>query len=164
MIITDLVMPKMDGFELIRQIRQSPALEKTVIIATSASVYEEDRQRSVASGSDAFLPKPVRAEELLEHLVRLLNLTWREEETPDKTDRGEQEVVFPAAESVSELHELALIGDVNELVERVNALSASDPRLQPFADRMRRFLRRYQMDEISEWLAKNSGVQGSPCK
>ncbi|MCP4696386.1 MAG: response regulator, partial [Gammaproteobacteria bacterium] len=72
-IITDLVMPKTDGYELIRQLRQSPVLKEKIIIATSASAYEADK--SVAAGSDAFSPKPIRIETLLEQLQQLLNLT-----------------------------------------------------------------------------------------
>ncbi len=86
-------------------------------------------------------------------MAHLLCLTWKEQEKVEETDRTEQELVFPSLETVGELYELALIGDVNELTERVSDLSASDSRLQPFAARIQRFLRRYQMDEISEWLA-----------
>lgn len=160
-IITDLLMPEVvlrdaersDGLNLIRRIRQSSDLQKTVIIATSASVYEEDRQRSMASGCDAFLPKPVRAEELLEHLGCLLNIVWIKEKSVGETDRIEQDVVFPDTETVAELYELALVGDVNEMKERVSNLSSSDHQLQLFAERMQRLLRHYRMDEISEWLA-----------
>ncbi|MCP4348759.1 MAG: response regulator [Desulfobacterales bacterium] len=154
-IITDLLMPEMDGFEMIRRIRRDPDLQKTVIIATSASVFEEDRQRSVDAGSDDFLPKPVRAETLIEQLERHLSVAWTEPDTVEETGSAEQELVFPSPETVAELYELALIGDVNELTERVSDLSSSDSRLQPFVTRMLRFLRHYQMDEISEWLAEN---------
>ena len=152
LIIADLRMPEMDGIELIRRIRQSPDLQKTVIIATSASVYEEDRQRSIDAGSDAFLPKPVRAETLFEQLARLLNLTWVERETMDEPDFTDQPMVFPSSETVVELSGLALKGDVNELAKRVSDLARSDPGLKPFSMRMQHFLKRYQLDEINEWL------------
>ncbi|MCP4342770.1 MAG: response regulator, partial [Desulfobulbaceae bacterium] len=90
-IITDLIMPGpatsarsvrslseaegMDGFELIRRVRQAPILKEKVIIASSASVYEADQKKSLAIGSDAFLPKPVQAETLLELLQQHLHLT-----------------------------------------------------------------------------------------
>lgn len=75
-IITDLLMPSMSGFELIQRIRQSEQLKDKVIIATSASVYETDRQKSLAAGGTDFLPKPIKIELLLEQLQRHLNLQW----------------------------------------------------------------------------------------
>jgi len=75
-IITDLLMPNMNGFELIQELRQSTQLKDKVIIATSASVYETDRQESLAVGSDDFLPKPIKVELLLEQLQRYLKLEW----------------------------------------------------------------------------------------
>jgi len=152
LIIADLRMPEMDGIEMIRRIRQSPDLQKTVIIATSASVYEEDRQRSIDAGSDAFLPKPVRADTLFEQLAHLLNLTWVERETMDEPDFTDQPMVFPSPETVAELSGLALKGDVNELAKRVSDLARSDSRLKPFSIRIQHFLKRYQLDEINEWL------------
>ncbi|MCP4684701.1 MAG: response regulator, partial [bacterium] len=76
LIITDLLMPEMDGFELIQKIRQTPALQHTPIIAASASVYEQDQQKSLTLGGDAFLPKPIEAERLFDLLQRLLSLEW----------------------------------------------------------------------------------------
>jgi len=58
-IIVDLIMPEMDDFELIRQLRASPLLQDTPVIATSASVYEEAHRRGLAAGGNAFLPKPM---------------------------------------------------------------------------------------------------------
>ena len=75
-VITDLVMPEMDGLELIRLIRQSPSLKDIVVIAISASAYEEDRQRSLDAGSDAFIRKPVAADALFAELQQRLGLTW----------------------------------------------------------------------------------------
>ncbi|MCP4111838.1 MAG: response regulator [Desulfobacteraceae bacterium] len=151
--ITDLRMPEMDGFELIRHIRESPELQKTMIITASASVFEEDQKRSVTMGSDAFLPKPVEADNLFDLLERHLNLTWVEQETIKEPDLSDKPIVFPSPETIAELYELALIGDINELTEYVSKLAQSDSRLQPFTNRIQHFLESYQMEEISNWLA-----------
>ncbi len=82
-----------------------------------------------------------------------MNLTLTECETTDESDLADRPIVFPSPDTVTELYELALIGDINELKERVTALARSDSRLQPFAVRAQRFLKNYQMEEISEWLA-----------
>ena len=103
-IITDLIMPEMDGFELIRQVRQSPVLKNKVIIVTSASTYEEDKKKSLAVGSHAFLPKPISIETLFEQLQQFLYLTWvygdDMKETPDENHTS-QMVFSPIAEKVT---------------------------------------------------------------
>ena len=75
-IMTDLVMPQMDGFELIRQLRANPIFKETLIIALSASVFEEDEQKSLTAGSDAFVRKPIDALELFEILRQHLAVEW----------------------------------------------------------------------------------------
>ncbi|MCC5601351.1 response regulator [Nostoc favosum] len=52
-------MPNMDGFELIVHLQASANL--SVIIVFSASVFEENHQRSLKAGAKAFLPKPSRS-------------------------------------------------------------------------------------------------------
>lgn len=75
-ILMDLVMPELDGFETTRRLRSLPALAKIKIIALSASVFDEDRTSSMIAGCDAFLPKPVCLEELLDTLGQVLDLGW----------------------------------------------------------------------------------------
>jgi len=76
LVITDLLMPDSDGFELINQIRASDSFKDLIIIVSSASVFEADQYRSIEAGGNDFLPKPVLAADLLEklqkHLQRLL--------------------------------------------------------------------------------------------
>ena len=152
-IITDLLMPKMDGFELIRQLRQSPVLKDKIIIATSASVYNEDK--SLAIGSNAFLSKPIQVEILLEQLQQYLNLTWiygdKIKETGTENSIS-QLMVFPPSEEMKTLYELSLMGNVNKLRKRVATLAKSDVKLKPFVTKMQAFLKKYQVDELSEWL------------
>ncbi len=152
--IIDLVMPEMDGFELIRQLRQTHELKKKAIIASSASVYEVDQKRSLAFGSDAFLPKPIHLEKLLEQLQQHLNLTWRYGDKIKETEENgfSQPMIFPPSETIKHLYELSLMGDAKELNEQVAILAESDVSLKPFTTKMRAFLKEYQIDELGEWL------------
>jgi hypothetical protein len=76
LVITDLVMPGRDGFELIRAIREGPRAPATPIIVASASAFAEDQQRSLAAGANAFLTKPVEALSLLQQVAALLKLEY----------------------------------------------------------------------------------------
>ena len=77
LVITDLAMPVMDGYELLKHIRQSATLSQQQVIASSASVSQQDRQLALDAGANDFLPKPVNVGELLEMLAHQLGLEWQ---------------------------------------------------------------------------------------
>jgi CheY-like chemotaxis protein len=152
-IITDLIMLEMDGFELIRQLRQSPVLKEKIIIASSASVYDADKERSLAIGSNAFLPKPIKVETLLEQLQQHLNLTWiygdKVKETAEENHAAP--MVFPPIAELEKLYELSLMADIDELEEQV-AILAKDVKLKAFVTKMQALLKRYQVEQLIKWL------------
>jgi signal transduction histidine kinase/CheY-like chemotaxis protein len=66
LIVMDLMMPNMDGFEAIRQIRQIPEIKEIPILAASASVFESHHQESLKAGCNDFVDKPIKDDELFE--------------------------------------------------------------------------------------------------
>ncbi len=72
LIITDLMMPVMDGFELAQQIRQNNILNHIPIIVITAKTSDQDRQQAFESGADAYLFKPFNAGELQLRVAKLL--------------------------------------------------------------------------------------------
>ena len=75
LVLMDCQMPVMDGLEATRRIRALAGPERTVpIVALSAAVFQEERQATVEAGMDAFLPKPLR----LDELETTLRTVWRD--------------------------------------------------------------------------------------
>ncbi|WP_228481448.1 response regulator [Vibrio fluminensis] len=75
LILMDCMMPVKDGFEATREIRrleQKQGLDKTPIIALTASVIDDDIQRCFDSGMDAYLAKPVRKKNLIDKIESLV--------------------------------------------------------------------------------------------
>ena len=64
-VITDLMMPEMDGFELCRELRKRPELGAMKIIVLSAKSYDFDRRRARELGADGYIVKPIRPDTLL---------------------------------------------------------------------------------------------------
>lgn len=58
-ILLDINMPKMNGFEVYKRIRQDCRLDNIKVVALSGSVMKEDEQRIMAAGFDDFVPKPI---------------------------------------------------------------------------------------------------------
>jgi diguanylate cyclase (GGDEF)-like protein len=63
--LSDIMMPKMDGFELIKRIRGNPALKNIYLILITARIQEGDRVRGLDLGADDYITKPFSFSELL---------------------------------------------------------------------------------------------------
>jgi DNA-binding response OmpR family regulator len=70
--ILDVMMPRLTGHEVLGAIRADDELRELKVILLSARVQEADVERGMEAGADAYLPKPFRAEELLEQVNALL--------------------------------------------------------------------------------------------
>ncbi|MDJ0593854.1 MAG: ATP-binding protein [Pleurocapsa sp. MO_226.B13] len=138
-ILTDLVMPVKSGFEAVKEIRQIPDLKDVIIIAISASVLESDRHHSRIVGCEAFLPKPVKEQQLLALLQEHLQLEWIYEEVESISIEQQPTTTKPAAiipppqEEVEILYELAMLGSMKKIRERANYLQELDPKYTPLA-------------------------------
>ncbi len=130
LIILDLMMPIMDGFEAARKLRKMPALEAVVVIAASASVFEYHQDDSLKAGCDDFIPKPLCVQELFKRIQQHLGLEWiYEQKAPsaqvvpddDGTELSQKEEGL-SAEQAAILFELGTIGDINGILEQVDKL------------------------------------------
>lgn len=70
--LIDLSMPMLDGWGFLRELRGDQGLSATPCVAVTAFAADQDRQRALAAGFDAYLSKPYRARDLLDLVRRLL--------------------------------------------------------------------------------------------
>jgi CheY-like chemotaxis protein len=157
-ILMDLRMPGMSGMAATQAIRRTEDLREMIIIAISASVFDADRQQSLLAGCNAFVPKPIRVEQLLEVLATQLGLTWRyaEGERPARAqpDGADTATVVPPPAELALLFELAEIGDILGLQARAAYLEQRDPRLHPFAQRLGRLADRFELEQALALIAR----------
>jgi len=64
LILLDINLPEMDGYELVRRLRQIPGLANTPIIALTAYALKGDRERILAAGCDGYIQKPIDVDSL----------------------------------------------------------------------------------------------------
>ncbi len=140
LIVTDLVMPVLDGFEFTRRLRQRPEGEAVIIIASSASVLASDQVESLAAGCNAFLPKPVDIPQLLAVVQKFLELEW-EVAPPDNsppTTPGPQPWITPPATELTDLLHCSRLGDIRGIEAEAQRLQALDSRYTAFSQQILR--------------------------
>ena len=168
LILTDLVMPVMSGFEAIQEIRKIPDFQNTAIIAISASVLDMDRKKSRIAGCQDFLSKPIEEDKLLALVAEYLNLEWIYENAPESPtiqEKNQLEIardfVIPPRDEMEILYELAMIGSMKKIRDRAAYLETLDDKYTPFAERLKDLAQGFHEEEIVALIEKylNAGVQ-----
>jgi len=90
LIIMDIHLPKMNGFEVTRKLRENPAFSHTPIIAITAYAMKEDRERVIESGGDAYTTKPINTRELPEVIAEMLSGRKQENRGINREGNGKE--------------------------------------------------------------------------
>jgi signal transduction histidine kinase/CheY-like chemotaxis protein len=155
-IFMDLIMPVMNGFEATKRIRQNSALKNTIVIAVSASVFDQTQEKSTVAGCDDFLAKPIQLNDLLEKLQIHLKLEWiyegKEELCEPKGSSEQAAIVPPVQEDLTMLLNLAMMGDIISIQKYATALETRDLALAPFGNKLRQLAKDFFVEEIQEFL------------
>lgn len=156
MVLMDMTMPVMDGYEATRKIKASPDIKNTAIIAVTASAFEEDKQRVYAAGADGYLAKPFKDEELFENIGRMTGAEYRYEEAGS----GQKGSEIAGDEAVMRKGISALppdlVGKLRAAVEgahfdRLNDLAKQLIKEHPtLAQRMQEMAARYEYEALIE--------------
>lgn len=107
LLITDVMMPKMDGWALVRALRSRPEFNFMPVIFLTALSSDEDRIRGFRLGADDYLPKPFRFEELDLRVAK----TLRQRKSVERSAR--EHIATPAGSARSP--KAALTGNLEEI-------------------------------------------------
>ncbi len=154
LILMDMMMPVMTGFEAAQVIRQIPELQDVIIFGVSASVIEEDQQQIVIAGCNAFISKPVVVSKLLALIEEHLKLEWVHEEsvepgdgTSEKPGASDEQAVPPATE-LQKIHALARDGKMRPIREQAAQWKGQNPAYAVFADKVIELAQNFQDEKI----------------
>jgi signal transduction histidine kinase/DNA-binding NarL/FixJ family response regulator len=162
-VLMDLVMPGMTGTDTLQNMRQRPGLGSVPVVAVSASAMDRTREQSAVAGFQAFLPKPLRFDRLLEVVGELLGLAWiatptMAEALSPPSDDGTSEDPQARALLLETLYDLARRGDVRAIESRLAEFERVAPPDDELAARLRNLTQRYDMKGIRALLRS----QGEP--
>jgi CheY-like chemotaxis protein len=80
LVLLDVMMPKLSGFEVCKQIKDDPTTRRVMVLMVTALNELGDIERAVSAGTDDFLSKPVNKVELLKRVDNMLKLKGTEDE------------------------------------------------------------------------------------
>ncbi len=154
LVITDLVMPVMDGFAMLRQIRENEQLRSLKVIVSSASVAQLDQQMSLDAGGDDFLTKPLQVNDLFRLLEKHLELTWKTEDIPDKSSDQQQptELIPPPLADLQAWLELVQEGRLKKLIAAAEQLEQQSNRYQPFTQQIIQLAKQFQSEQLEQFI------------
>ncbi|MEM7725938.1 MAG: CHASE2 domain-containing protein [Cyanobacteria bacterium P01_A01_bin.45] len=181
-ILLDLAMPNMDGFELMIKLQANPQTSSIPVIVSSASVFDVDRQRSLQAGAKSFLPKPLQAEELIKTLGSILDLDWIYDSsnsglngysTSTNSSFSNQsshqtysqnitstninstnitEIIPPSEKLLQQLYHLAMMGDIEEMEGILKEIITQDKQLLGFATEISKLTASFQTAKIRKFI------------
>jgi CheY-like chemotaxis protein len=160
----DIRMPVMDGHEAIQHIHATPQRQDTIVVALTASAFEEERTIALSEGYDDFIRKPFRETEIFDRLTRHLGVRFFYQDS----ERAEveraispSEVLTPAAlaalpaDWVADLERAALLGDLGSILDLIEQIRRSDAVLEAnVAAALVELAQNFKYDEILAWLAR----------
>ncbi|MDM8527872.1 two-component regulator propeller domain-containing protein [Anaerolineales bacterium HSG24] len=156
LIITDLVMPTMNGLELIEQVRALPALKETKILVASASSFDHDQWNRAILQSEGFINKPFNLNELFDLLESSLELIWEYEEIVEVSsdETASIELIIPPLETLTELYRLTKRGSIRKIRQFLKHIIEQNARYQPFTEQIDDFAKVYNSKAIENLLER----------
>ena len=154
LVLMDKRMPRMDGYEAIRRLRDLPAGKSLAVLVVTASGFAEERDLARSAGADGYIAKPVCREKLLDEIGRLLGVRY-EFEASATPPAPEELVPSPAElaivpEELRRQFEAALrFGDACTMREVLAEIAPGQPTL---AAAMRMLIEAYDYDRLHELL------------
>lgn len=152
-VLMDMRMPVMDGYQATRQLKASPAGRAILVIAVTASAFEEEESRVLATGVDAYLRKPFRPDDLYAELRKGLRLEYVYAATT--TSRAKMPCLMSlaqitlSAELLRSIRQAVDDGDMMQLMSLLDQAEAQDAQA---ARAMRALAEQYDYTTLEAWL------------
>jgi len=165
LIITDIIMPVMDGFELLAKIRNDMAIKDLFVIVSSASVSDTERQKTEEMGGNAFLAKPIDVDYLLQLISKYLRLSWKYEELKNlpkliENQISDLEIITPPSEDLLILLGLSQKGMFLKFTQYLELINQKSDRYQPFIQKLSQMAMEFEGELIESTILKYLEISG----
>lgn len=166
LVILDLSMPVMDGFELLEKIRKMTQYDDVPLLVSSASVSPKDQRMSLAAGSNGFLVKPLHLQELFDALAQNLGIKWIYEAPPKPEIIAEttelNDAPQPGVELLKPLLSSIQEGRVKAFCSEIDAICQHEAQYSGFFNDLVQLAQQFELEQIEaileQAIAQSSGT------
>jgi len=157
LILMDMRMPGMDGYEATRLIKETEKGKQTAIVALTASAFEDERKKIELLGMQGYIRKPFRENELFGTLAKILDIEYTYEETlpkpEDKYIENEQLVAGDIAKLpkslVIQMTDALAVADLDLLVDLIESIEADN---NGIAQKLLNLAKNYEYENLQQLL------------
>ena len=165
LILMDIRMPVMDGLAATQYIKEMPAGRETAVIALTASAFEEDRAMILAAGSDDFVRKPFREQELLNTIARHLGIEYVYEKG-DKVKTAETPLTVSDMTAIplhllDGLHQATIQADIDLMGHYIKQIGKVAPHIGQLLTECTNKFDYDQIIALTEPMSDNGSTQNS---
>jgi CheY-like chemotaxis protein len=157
-VFLDVLMPGMDGIQVARAIRDLPGENKPVLVAFSASAFEEHRTAYLAAGFDDFIAKPFRMERINDCLVGTLGVRFEAESASSdlrqRASAGDLDRLAVPKVLISQIREAAELYQTTRLRAALGRLEGCGRGEQALAEYLRDRAAAYDMPAVLETVKR----------
>lgn len=151
LIMMDILMPLMNGYEATKRIRRLPEISQTIIITMSASAYDSTKEECRNQMCDDFISKPIDFQALSNMLEKHLKIKLTYEKTEEEIA---EEVIPPPLEELEKLHNLVLKGDIRQIGIMAKKIESLGAQYIPFARKLQLFVKSFNDLAIQDFIEK----------
>lgn len=168
LILMDLVMPVMDGFETTKALRNNPQFKDLPIIAVSANAMFDAQLSSYRVGCNAFLSKPINLKLLTKSIAQFVEIEWiylQSSKSTSSTQNNQPQqiatsqdtntnelIVAPSHEQLAQFIHLTQIGDIEAIIEQAEHLEKFDTKYLPFTKKVYELAQTFQQHKLLKFL------------
>ena len=158
MIICDIMMPEMDGYSLVKHIREEPMTNRIPVLFLSAKGQSQDRVKGLSEGADIYMSKPFEPEELVAQVESSLKQIKRWEQNRPKGLGGAPTIVVPHNVELTptELRVVQLVAKGMANREIANQLNVSQRTIESHVSNMLNKTSLNNRTELARWAIESS--------
>lgn len=157
LILMDMRMPVMDGYEATRRIKSTEKGKQTPIVALTASAFEDERKKMESLGMQGYIRKPFRENELFSTLGEILELSYiYDDEMPvlqdkylDNSDLISDDIARLPRELVTKMTDALAVADLDLLIDLIDSINEDHPEI---ANKLMNMARNYEYVNLHQLL------------
>ena len=168
LILLDLVMPVMDGFQTIEALRNNPQFKDLPIIVISANAMFDAQLSSYRIGCNAFLSKPIDLKLLIQSIAQFIEIEWiypqptnlvlstqdnqSQQIVTSAKNNTDNLIIAPSPEQINQLLHLTQIGDIEAILQQAKHLQDSDTKYSSFTNKVCELAQSFQQHKLLKFL------------